>query len=663
MLMNIFIKHNLTNSALEDILSMLNIILGSDMLPKTFTKFSEFFSKNAFSRHYFCEVCIKYIGTEKTKCYKCDKEKLHFFITFDVVQNLKDVLLKNWESFEFFWRNNMNHTKTTDMVTAKVVQERKRTDNNSITLSLNTDGVKIFNSTAKKSLWPILLCINELPPTVRYAKTNVLVAGLWMSNKEPDFHMFLKPLSAALNEFQTNGANLNGREISTILITACCVDTIARCKLQNFKQFNGYEACGYCLHPGTILGRQIRYPYRRNVTLRNETDVLKAMAISDAKGQAVNGVKGISPLILFEKFDVVRNCPIDFMHCILLGICKQLSKQWFENPKCKAYIKARIPEIDNMLINIKHFHEASRRARRISDRHNWKANEWLQWLLHYSKICLPQCLPGAFYEHFQLLAVSVAELLQDEIIESTFLRCQQRLEMFVEQFEQLYGSREMTYNVHLLTHLVQSARDYGPLWAFSLFPFENINGVLKKFVKGPNEPLIQITNRCIMAHLQNTSFAQFSNPSVRDFCSKKVTNKSSRNELMVYDLQGLSNKYNSLQQFYVIDKLYNSKFFFKSVETRKTKTNRNGHNNCYFSIVENDAEVFGEIQNILSDGSQFYFVFKKIIIQSTNEALFKYQVQDEISLIRVNDTLSKYLTIDFNGSRYIVKLCYTLYVD
>ncbi|XP_055604524.1 uncharacterized protein LOC129752779 [Uranotaenia lowii] len=140
MLMNIFIKHNLTNSALEDILSMLNIILGSDMLPKTFTKFSEFFSKNAFSRHYFCEVCIKYIGTEKTKCYKCDKEKLHFFITFDVVQNLKDVLLKNWESFEFFWRNNMNHTKTTDMVTAKVVQERKRTDNNSITLSLNTDG-------------------------------------------------------------------------------------------------------------------------------------------------------------------------------------------------------------------------------------------------------------------------------------------------------------------------------------------------------------------------------------------------------------------------------------------------------------------------------------------------------------------------------------------
>ena len=35
-----------------------------------------------------------------------------------------------------------------------------------LTLSLSTDGVKIFKSSAK-SMWPIWLRINELPPSIR----------------------------------------------------------------------------------------------------------------------------------------------------------------------------------------------------------------------------------------------------------------------------------------------------------------------------------------------------------------------------------------------------------------------------------------------------------------------------------------------------------------
>ncbi|XP_055603979.1 uncharacterized protein LOC129752217 [Uranotaenia lowii] len=246
MVMNIFMNHHLSNSALEDILKMLNIITGYDNLPKTFTKFSAYFSKHTLSRHYYCETCVTYIGTN-ARCLKCDKDISEFFVTFDIVPNLTDILIKHWESYETFSATNM---------TGRVIEERKRVDTNLITLSFNTDGVKVYNSSAKKSLWPILLSINELPPSLRFSKNNIIVAGLWMGSKDPDFNIFLKPLSDALKEFNSTGITLNKRRISAIYITACCVDTVARCKLQNFKQFNGYDACGYCSHPGNIIGKQ-----------------------------------------------------------------------------------------------------------------------------------------------------------------------------------------------------------------------------------------------------------------------------------------------------------------------------------------------------------------------------------------------------------------------
>lgn len=146
------------------------------------------------------------------------------------------------------------------------------------------------------------------------------------------------------------------------------------CKIQNFKQFNGYEGCGYCLHPGhQASGSQVKYGFMENVPLRNHSDTLKAMAQSNSRGIPVTGVKGMSSLIMIPSFDVIKNCPADYMHAILLGVTKQLSKIWFEKPKTACYIKHSIIFIDNCLESITPFTEASRSARKISDRSSWKA--------------------------------------------------------------------------------------------------------------------------------------------------------------------------------------------------------------------------------------------------------------------------------------------------
>ena len=50
----------------------------------------------------------------------------------------------------------------------------------------------------------------------------------------------------------------------------------------------------------------------------------------------------------------------------------------------------------------------------------------------------------------------------------------------------------MTANIHQLLHFADSVRHLGPLWAHSTFPFENLNGVLRKLFHGSRTPDVQV---------------------------------------------------------------------------------------------------------------------------------------------------------------------------
>lgn len=77
-------------------------------------------------------------------------------------------------------------------------------------------------------------------------------------------------------------------------------------------------------------------------------------------------------------------------------------------------------------------------------------------------------------------------------------KAEQALIKFVAGVESLYGQRRMVYNVHLLLHLVQNVRRFGALWAWSNFPFESYNGILKTLYNGTQcipEQIVKIYNR------------------------------------------------------------------------------------------------------------------------------------------------------------------------
>jgi hypothetical protein len=114
----------------------------------------------------------------------------------------------------------------------------------------------------------------------------------------------------------------------------------------------------------------------------------------------------------------------------------------------------------------------------------WKAHEWLAWLLYYSLPVLKNILPTDYYNHWGILVECVAILLGKNISLAQLVYCERSLKTFVTDFQQLYGKQHMTFNVHQTLHLVQSVKDWGPLWSHSAFVFEAFNAVLLKMIKG-----------------------------------------------------------------------------------------------------------------------------------------------------------------------------------
>lgn len=72
------------------------------------------------------------------------------------------------------------------------------------------------------------------------------------------------------------------------------------------------------------------------------------------------------------------------------------------------------------------------------------------------------------------------------------------------QVFQLYPEELLTCNVHSLIHLTECVCQCGPLWTFSCFGFENMNGYLKKHCHGTRNVLPQLARNLRMQQIFST---------------------------------------------------------------------------------------------------------------------------------------------------------------
>lgn len=473
MILSYFMKHNLTQVALEDLLLLVNSIIGYTCLPQSKYHFFKLFSKKYEPKNiFFCTAChsellVKDVfeNVENKKdfatCKVCflknttnEVKKDNFFVIYQLEHQLKDLIKENFSNLLIF--EDQYSENLSDIHDGQIYQRKPTTNGRyELTLTLNTDGVQIFKS-KNKSLWPIQMVCNEIKPDKRFLTKNVIVTGLWYQEGHPPMKLLLKPLLREVNNLKASGliVNILDKEYKfNVSIICTSLDAPAKAAVQNIIQFNGFYSCNYCEHPGVTVGT-VKFPNKENVLARNHTTAITQMIEARDTDKIVCGFKGISALTALADFDIIHGFAIDYLHAVCEGVVKLLLSLWFDthNFRMDCYIRKDLDIINSRIEKIQLPSENERNPRSLNERHKWKANELRSWLLYYSIGVLNGILPEKFLKHFIQFVAAIRIFIQKEITHNDMIQGRNKINLFVKEFEDLYGSKHMRYNVHMISH-------------------------------------------------------------------------------------------------------------------------------------------------------------------------------------------------------------------
>lgn len=375
------------------------------------------------------------------------------------------------------------------------------------------------------------------------------------------------------------------------------------------------------------------FTYSEEETIRNDQETRDTMEKCEQDGRPRDGIKGKSVLANLENFKLNESALIDVMHCVFLGVIRNLISIWLDtsNSSEEFYIGNKIGQINNLLVGLKFPKNHTRFPSNISEFHKWKAHEIRTFLLIYCYFVLKDFLAVKFLEHLCLLSEAISIFYQNEIDEENFLLASSLLKRFLIDFPIFYGEKRMTFNVHLLKHLPQMVLNAGPLWCYSLFPFESKNGFISTLVSGKRNCPQELAIKLMI--LQNVPEVVHSNK--HKLCGNVYLPNNSKkiNSIPFKDMipQNLQNV-----------PAFEFKYFIKdSIFYNSANINYSGrHSDSYVEL--NDRSLVKILKIISLNHEIFLFVEKKYQIEK-RIAQFKTLIDCTVVkyLIRVEDVNRK----------------------
>lgn len=513
------LRHSITGECLADLLTLITLHFAlPNLCTSSLYLFRKYFKdmKSPLIFHKFCSYCFSPIDCEGgSNCLVCQKEvndeTVSYFIECPVVNQVINLFKR--EDFytalqHRFKRHKKGQQTVEDIYDGNLYKKHCENQGflssvNNISLMWYTDGVPLFES-SKYSIWPLYFVINELPYQMRMSKTNIIFGGIWFGEHKPLFHIFLKPSIVSINKLY-KGVEVTLPDTSRItvrgmLLCGTC-DLPAKSLVLNMNQFNGKFGCSKCLESGETVaagrGNTRVYPFAMKPEKRSHEQFVQDGKTALQTSQIVNGVKGPSWLSVCYSTDIVRGTSIDYMHCILLGIVRKFLKLWFDSAYSKEHFSMNkiLNKVEERLLNIQPPNVISRTPRSIKHHSKfWKANECRAWLFVYSVPVLYGLMDNIYFEHYCLLVEGIFLLSSECVTQAEINKSEKLLQHFCYMFEVLYGKRHMSANMHQVLHLADCVRDLGPLWVYSCFKFEDLNGQLVKMFHGTKNPEIQICN-------------------------------------------------------------------------------------------------------------------------------------------------------------------------
>lgn len=104
-------------------------------------------------------------------------------------------------------------------------------------------------------------------------------------------------------------------------------------------------------------------------------------------------------------------------------------------------------------------------------------------------------LTPVLYQNFLLFHTSIYILSSPHLLDRCVNVAEELMRELVTHSIQILGREFVVYNIHCLIHLAEECRQHGVLHNFSAYKFENYQGLIKRCLRCPYQPLQQIANR------------------------------------------------------------------------------------------------------------------------------------------------------------------------
>lgn len=372
-----------------------------------------------------------------------------------------------------------------------LVDNPKAVDNKEILLKVNVDGVPLFKSVSSQ-LWPILCSFKNVTP---------FAVCLFYGPKKPTpVEDYLGQFLDEIATLRANGLEYNGSMYSVQLHSFIC-DAPARQMLKCVKGHTGYYSCERCEVKGYPSNRRVVIHSDVTEALRTDVKFQNNDYCTEEDDEIVNHQLQISPLA--GQFPCVTGFPLEYMHLVCLGVVKRLISFWKKGSKTSKKCKLTLQQFTQISIALCTFSqkmpsEFARRPRGLLEFERWKATEFRQFLLYTGPIVLRSVLTAEYYSHFLALSIAMSILLQvDTELRNSYLPyARELMSYFVRKGGDLYTELFISYNVHSLTHVCDDCEKFQcSLNDISCFEFENFLQILKKKVRSPTNPIVQIAKR------------------------------------------------------------------------------------------------------------------------------------------------------------------------
>ncbi|XP_051167210.1 uncharacterized protein LOC127285304 [Leptopilina boulardi] len=518
-----------TKASLEELLKLLLLLLpDSSNLPKTkyflYKHLSTILPEGSepVLKHRFCNDCLEYLGTWDVRistCHVCKSKRIKgMFLEYSISSIIKEAFeTKNLAKLidEYQEECELRDDNYIYDINSGSEYKKLKVGKYDIVLTWFTDGIQTAKSD-KFSLYPIQAQIVNIHP--KHRRNFQFTCGLYYTKTndgdKPNMNTFLTPFSGQMQDMYINEVEWFHAESgvikkSKVVAPIATMDAPAKAEVLNLMHHNGEYGCPTCEHPGETAkkGKGINHvfpPLAEDAPNRTHDNIVENG--KKAKREDLKHSKGIKGPTVTEKiphFNLSTSLVPDYMHIVVIGVFKLLLMLWFctTNKNEEFYVNKKMrDDVEQEINRIFPTDDITRTPRPLSKSKFWKASEKRAMLLLYFPVILQGILKEKYYQHFLLLVRAMHILLQEKIHPMEINLAETLLYLFVSDFPKLYGLNNCTYNVHMLLHLAQAVRNWGPLWAWSAFPFEDENGYLVKMVHGPGKVEVELFNTMKLIH-------------------------------------------------------------------------------------------------------------------------------------------------------------------